>query len=483
MSRFVKLTIENFQSHKYTEIDFHRGLNVFVGPSDSGKSAIIRALRWVLFNNPRGREMIREGANRCQVSLQLDDGTVIIRTRSKSVNRYTLITPDQEEMVFEGFGSEVPREIVEAHQIKPIHLEKQEIFLQVDTQLEGPFLLSESSGTKAKMIGYISGAHLIDSAIKSTKRDYQNLQSMERVFEEQIKEYDEKLLPYDNLDVLGEQLQLLEQRYQQIVEKDRRLQRWKELQAKLQEINQEQESLRKRLELYKQTVQLEERVFTTEQKAWKYKEIKAKADRFYEIRNIIEREREVLEKTSAIPMALERYDHLSVKNGVYEKLHHLRSQYRPLQKELHQTDHLLTSTKNLSEWERKTVHAEEIVNRYRRLKELDQKRQLITNEKQKHELTKKKTEALSTNSNQKLTTIDTLLQRLVRLIVLQEELQEKRSKLQIAAVTMPEIRGNVEKLTRQYTDLLLSHGNCPTCGTMMDPSTIGRLREELMGRK
>ena len=43
--KYLKTVIlENFQSHKHTSIEFNEGLNVILGPSDSGKSAIIREL-------------------------------------------------------------------------------------------------------------------------------------------------------------------------------------------------------------------------------------------------------------------------------------------------------------------------------------------------------------------------------------------------------------------------------------------------------
>ena len=44
------LHIQNFQSHKKTTLKFHKGINVVIGQSDSGKSAIIRALNWTINN-------------------------------------------------------------------------------------------------------------------------------------------------------------------------------------------------------------------------------------------------------------------------------------------------------------------------------------------------------------------------------------------------------------------------------------------------
>jgi len=56
MSLIRSLEIENFQSHELTKLDLHKGLNVIVGPSDQGKSALIRALRWLCYNEPKGTD-------------------------------------------------------------------------------------------------------------------------------------------------------------------------------------------------------------------------------------------------------------------------------------------------------------------------------------------------------------------------------------------------------------------------------------------
>jgi len=42
------MVLENYESHKRSEVVFDPGFNVIVGPSDSGKSALLRALYWVL---------------------------------------------------------------------------------------------------------------------------------------------------------------------------------------------------------------------------------------------------------------------------------------------------------------------------------------------------------------------------------------------------------------------------------------------------
>lgn len=48
MKQITNLLIENFQSHSRSEFDFGKGLTVIIGPSDNGKSAVLRAMRWAL---------------------------------------------------------------------------------------------------------------------------------------------------------------------------------------------------------------------------------------------------------------------------------------------------------------------------------------------------------------------------------------------------------------------------------------------------
>jgi exonuclease SbcC len=51
----TQLNITNFQSHVKSVLKLSPGINVICGPSDSGKSAIIRGLRWVIENQPTGK--------------------------------------------------------------------------------------------------------------------------------------------------------------------------------------------------------------------------------------------------------------------------------------------------------------------------------------------------------------------------------------------------------------------------------------------
>lgn len=207
--KIVKLTIENFQSHAHTEIDFSPGLTVIVGESDRGKSAVVRALRWLFFNEPRGTDFIRVGQGECRVTAEFADGTRLVRERSvsKNRNRYVIVRPGQEPQIFEGFGSEVPQEVVALHGMRPVFLdEDQELVLNLAGQLEPPFLLSSPGSLKARAIGRLHGVHLVDAALRDTLADLSRLQREEKQLEKEVDDLKGRLSAYQDLPLLGERL-------------------------------------------------------------------------------------------------------------------------------------------------------------------------------------------------------------------------------------------------------------------------------------
>ena len=155
------LKIQNFQSHENTEISFNKGVNVIVGSSDSGKSAIIRALRWVTTCNPRGDAIRSFWGGDTKVSITTHEGHVIERTRTNSINRYILRKNNDEELIFDAFGNNVPKEIEEI-----LNLEEA---INFQHQIDPPFLISETAGSVASHFNRMASLEKIDLGLKNTK--------------------------------------------------------------------------------------------------------------------------------------------------------------------------------------------------------------------------------------------------------------------------------------------------------------------------
>ena len=54
---FTKLKLNNFKSHENTVISFNKGISVIVGENGAGKSTILEAISFALFNNTQVKEL------------------------------------------------------------------------------------------------------------------------------------------------------------------------------------------------------------------------------------------------------------------------------------------------------------------------------------------------------------------------------------------------------------------------------------------
>lgn len=210
----ASLQIENFQSHKSTTIRPAPAghLTVITGPSDSGKTAIIRALRWLYFNTPQGTDFIRVGARETSIILTLADGTRIIRSRSRgNKNVYEIIPPNGEKQTFAGFGVNVPLEVQQATGVRPVQIGDLELNLNLAEQLDGPFLgKSISAGARAKVLGKLAGTEEVDYAGKQLAADLHRRGQDEKRLAGEIAKLDEQIRGFNYLPAMKARIEKIE---------------------------------------------------------------------------------------------------------------------------------------------------------------------------------------------------------------------------------------------------------------------------------
>jgi len=215
-----KLTIENFQSHTKTTITPAPDgqLTVITGPSDAGKTVVLRALRWLFFNEPQGSDFIRVGASFARVTVELESGHTVIRERTKATNRYKIISPgDPEPHVFEGFGSSVPLEVQELTGVRPVKIGDLELNLNLAEQLDGPFLgRSISAGARAKVLGKLGGTEEIDFAAKQLGTDLYRRNQDEKRLTGELATLEEKIREFDWLPGMAAKIEQLEKLIEKI---------------------------------------------------------------------------------------------------------------------------------------------------------------------------------------------------------------------------------------------------------------------------
>jgi len=211
---FKTLHIQNFQSHKDTLLEFDPGVNVIIGQSDSGKTAILRALKWLITNRPGGDAFRSNWGGDTLINLSMEEGR-IQRIKSAKNNMYLL--NDQE---FKAMGMDVPEEIKSVLNINEVNLQ---------AQLDRPFLLDDSSGEVAQYFNQIARLDIIDTGRKNIEKWYRQItsdiqykESEKERLEENSKEY--AYLPKLEIDI--EVIEQLEEKQKQTGQRIGKLKQW-----------------------------------------------------------------------------------------------------------------------------------------------------------------------------------------------------------------------------------------------------------------
>lgn len=255
MTGIKAVHIENFQSHAKSGIDLPPGGNlcIITGPSDAGKTAIIRALRWLWFNLPQGADFIRVGCSFARVRVDLSTGWRVIRERTRSRNRYVTVSPEGDRQEYEGFGNDVPVEIQQLLAIRPVIVGDLALHLNLAGQLEGPFLGSSiSAGARARVLGHLAGTEEVDTAARKLGTDiWRRGQDVKRL-SVQLEELTKQADSYSWVPELGERIGKVESLLDRVQRARERLGRLKEAGRRYQAVNATAKRFRAELQRYRE---------------------------------------------------------------------------------------------------------------------------------------------------------------------------------------------------------------------------------------
>ncbi len=142
-----RVKIQNFQCHELLDITFDPALTTIVGDSDVGKSAIIRALRWVATNRPRGDAFVKQGERKALVKVRID-GKNVERIRNGQENTYKI---GKQEL--KAFGTDVPEQVSKLFNLGEAN---------ISGQHDPPFWFTLTPGELAKRLNQIVDLGVID---------------------------------------------------------------------------------------------------------------------------------------------------------------------------------------------------------------------------------------------------------------------------------------------------------------------------------
>lgn len=420
--------MENFQSHARTKLEFQEGLNVIIGPSDQGKSAIIRALRWICYNEPKGTDFFRIGSNSCRVKVKLDSGEEIVRERTSSKNRYIYRNQEGEETVYEGFGNSIPLEITQTLKMPKIELDTDsEVALNISQQLEGPFLLNEKGALRAKMIGRLTGVHIIDVAIRDTAKDLLNFQQEEKRMTAHLKEIEGRIEEYNYLPGLYSSIQEEEEILQRLVFLYNRLGTLKELKKKW-DFNAQEEKICKEVLTTLSPIDEGERIIS-------------------QAKNLIER---------------------------HSLLNRINLQWQNNQEELRKTQLILNQTKNLT-----ICHnlLQELEQGYRRKQDLTSLKDKINKWKGEYRQVKTFWDSLGGigQGEEKLKDVEVKLVKLTQLKDLKNSLVSLEKDLQKQVREHQDLEDKLRETILEYQTKLKESNICPLCFSPLNDDALKRV--------
>jgi hypothetical protein len=147
----TRLEVRNFKSHKSTEVTLTPGINVIVGETDKGKTALMSAIRWVATGKPKGDSVKSWWGGKTSVQLTFGDGVIVEKSRVGTGTTFTV-----NGRALKSTEGSNPKEVDAALRIP------EELCIQ--RQLDPVYMLSKTGGQAAATINSVVDMEVVTGA-------------------------------------------------------------------------------------------------------------------------------------------------------------------------------------------------------------------------------------------------------------------------------------------------------------------------------
>lgn len=181
-----RVNLENFISHKSSELDFDYGINVITGPNGAGKTSILDAVSFGLFNvHSRGKNenLVRRGAEKSKVIVEFNEGGIdyavewdIDRRRKQAKGVLFKLHNDEKSIIARGGGRVITSEVEKITGLDET-LFMQSIYVQ---QGEIERLVTTTPADRKQIISKLLGIEHLEKAYQNMREvvnEYQNIAS------------------------------------------------------------------------------------------------------------------------------------------------------------------------------------------------------------------------------------------------------------------------------------------------------------------
>ena len=202
--RYIKrIRLKNFQSYKDEEIFLNPGLNILLGSSDSGKSAIMRAISFVFYNNPRNKTLIHNGETETKVEIEFSDGTIVSRILGER-NAYEYTLPDGSSGSVDRIDKSIPEEIQKMLGNPPS--DDFNGFICYADQFSKMFLVDLSPTDLPRSLSNLAGIEILEETAKELMSSYKGIEKQTKSDEKKLKSLIEERSIYGHVDSFEELL-------------------------------------------------------------------------------------------------------------------------------------------------------------------------------------------------------------------------------------------------------------------------------------
>lgn len=476
-----KLELKNFQSHGFTEIHFDRGLNVILGNSDSGKTAIIRAIRWVLYNEPRGDYFIRQGEKNVSVKVTLSTGAVVERYRTPSKNGYYIVKPDGSEQRFESFGSTIPKEVIELTNIYPVSFEKNKSnILNIASQLEGPFLLDESASTRASAIGRLIGVNYIDDALRNVRRDSLKISSEVSELQNKKNNLEDELVKFDYLKSYKEIYKELSTYRSKIEDFEKKKKSLENYRLNLSELNKKIKATSDELKKYSNIEKLEHELFKMDKKVFSFNKL---SETNYKIKNVSENIKLTSRMLDSLKNINEFNNSILKIDSRYEVLRRFESykeRYSILEEEIKKISEENKSYQNLEEINKLLLSAQKYIQRFNILFEFNSNFKSISKSlnigNDYYSKNFKNIEELMQIIERRLIT---LVDKITNVSNISYKLRKLNDNILSTSKNIEKNEEDIKSISDNYESIIIKSNVCPFCFSEINEDSIEHIKYHL----
>lgn len=188
----LKVHLKNFQSISNAELEFKQGLNIIVGESNSGKSAIFRAIKGAILNPSGSQKYIKNKQKEFEVTLDYN-GNNILWQRSTKSPKYTI-----NGETYDKIGNS---NLLDFINNSGFVLDENKNLMNIESELDLPFPFDKSNAELFKLfeksIFCISDSSAI---VKLIKADEENTLSLRDNAQIELDRYKNKLNAIEELE-------------------------------------------------------------------------------------------------------------------------------------------------------------------------------------------------------------------------------------------------------------------------------------------